>query len=113
MNLKLARIILEQNGYLVTEATDAEEAMDILKYRDFDLILMDIQLPKMDGLTLTSIIKEDPEKAHIPIIALTAHAMVGDRDKALKAGCVGYISKPIDTEIFPKRVQQYIEESKK
>ncbi len=108
MNLKLVRILLEQQEYVVTEALNAEEAIEILKYRDFDLILMDIQLPKMDGLTLTKMLKEDPKTSGIPIVALTAHAMRGDEQKAHAAGCVGYIPKPIDTVEFPNLVKKFL-----
>jgi CheY-like chemotaxis protein len=108
MNLKLVRILLEQQEYVVTEALNAEEALEILKYRDFDLILMDIQLPKMDGLTLTKMLKEDSKTAGIPIVALTAHAMRGDEQKAHAAGCIGYIPKPIDTVEFPNLVKKFL-----
>jgi len=108
MNLKLVRILLEQQEYVVTEALNAEEALEILKYRDFDLILMDIQLPKMDGLTLTKMLKEDTRTAGIPIVALTAHAMRGDEQKAHAAGCIGYIPKPIDTVEFPNLVKKFL-----
>jgi len=108
MNLKLVRILLEQQEYVVTEALNAEEALEILKYRDFDLILMDIQLPKMDGLTLTKMLKEDTKTAGIPIVALTAHAMRGDEQKAHAAGCIGYIPKPIDTVEFPNLVKKFL-----
>ncbi|HID73699.1 MAG TPA: response regulator [Thermoplasmata archaeon] len=110
MNLKLVRILLEQQEYIVTEALNAEEALEILKYRHFDLILMDIQLPKMDGLTLTKMLKEDPRTRDIPVVALTAHAMRGDEQKAQAAGCVGYIPKPIDTIEFPKLIEKFLRE---
>lgn len=109
MNLKLVRVLLEQEGYVVTEAMDAEQAQEILKYRDFELILMDIQLPKMDGLTLTRQLKEDPKTKHIPIIALTAHAMRGDEEKAVAAGCSGYIPKPINVSDFAIKIKKFLE----
>jgi len=73
-----------------------------------DLILMDIFLPEMDGLTATGILKQDPDIKDIPIVALTAHAMRGDEEKAMEAGCIGYITKPIDTKAFPQTVAGYI-----
>ncbi len=108
MNLKLVRILLEQQKYNVTEALNAEEALEILRYRHFDLILMDIQLPKMDGLTLTKMLKDDPKTSEIPVVALTAHAMRGDEQKAHAAGCIGYIPKPIDTIEFPKLIDRFL-----
>ena len=111
MNMKLVRVLLEQEGYVVTEAMDAEEALEILKYRDFDLIIMDIQLPKMDGLTLTRLLKKNPKTRHIPIVALTAHAMKGDEQKALAAGCEGYIAKPIDTREFSRIIASFLRPS--
>jgi two-component system, cell cycle response regulator DivK len=98
MNLKLARVLLVSEGYTVKTASDAEEALKIL--RDFKpkLILMDIQLPGIDGLELTRRLKADSEKKDIIIIALTAYAMKGDEEKALSAGCDGYVTKPIDLD---------------
>ncbi len=98
MNLKLARVFLVSEGYTVKTASDAEEALKVL--RDFKpkLILMDIQLPGMDGLELTRRLKADPEKKEILIVALTAYAMKGDEEKALSAGCDGYVTKPIDLD---------------
>jgi two-component system, cell cycle response regulator DivK len=97
-NLKLARVLLASEGYEVRTATDAEEALAVL--RDFlpDLILMDIQLPGMDGLELTRRLKSDSKTCDVAILALTAYAMKGDEERALAAGCDGYIAKPIDTK---------------
>ena len=95
-NLKLARLILEKHGYAVRTAADAEQALETLASYRPRLILMDLQLPGMDGLTLTRKLKSDPDRAGIPIVALTAYAMKGDEEKARAAGCDGYISKPID-----------------
>jgi len=95
-NLKLAFDVLEDAGYGVLEAVDAEEAQIMIDRNLPDLILMDIALPGMDGLTLTRKIKENERTKHIRIIALTAFAMKGDDRKALAAGCDGYITKPID-----------------
>ena len=95
-NLKLAFDVLEDAGYGVLEAVDAEEAQIMIDRNLPDLILMDIALPGMDGLTLTRKIKENERTKHIRIIALTAFAMKGDDRKALAAGCDGYITKPVD-----------------
>ena len=95
-NLKLARLILAKQGYDVRTATDAEQALEALASFRPRLILMDLQLPGMDGLTLTRKLKSDPDRAHIPIIAITAYAMKGDEEKAREAGCDAYVAKPID-----------------
>lgn len=107
-NLKLTRVLLASEGYTVRTAVDAEEALAILETFRPRLILMDLQLPGMDGLELTRKLKCDPEFLRIPIVALTAYAMKGDAEKALAAGCDGYVSKPIDTESLPKLVAEYL-----
>jgi CheY-like chemotaxis protein len=107
-NLKLTRVLLASEGYTVRTAADAEEALAILQTFKPRLILMDLQLPGMDGLALTRKLKSDPEFPRIPIVALTAYAMKGDAEKALAAGCDGYVSKPIDTERLPKLVAEYL-----
>lgn len=108
-NLKLARILLCGEGYNVRTAGDAEEALRMLDQLNPRIILMDIQLPGMDGLALTRRLKADAATAHIAIIALTAYAMKGDRDKALAAGCDAYIAKPIDIDELPKLILEQLE----
>jgi CheY-like chemotaxis protein len=108
INLKLACDVLEFEGYTVGSAADAEEAQEILEHTLPDLILMDIALPGMDGLTLTRKLKADPRMQHVPIVALTAFAMKGDDQKALAAGCDGYITKPIDTRKLAQQVASYL-----
>jgi len=103
-NLKLARVILVGAGYDVTTAIDAEDAMRQLGSYKPRLILMDLQLPGMDGLELTRRLKADPSFHDVVIVALTAYAMKGDEEKAYAAGCDGYISKPIDTAALPRIV---------
>jgi CheY-like chemotaxis protein len=103
-NLKLVSELLAFEGYEVLRAMDAEEAQVVLTSALPDLILMDIALPGMDGLTLTRHLKVDERTRHISIVALTAFAMKGDKQKALDAGCDGYITKPIDTRAFPGEV---------
>jgi CheY-like chemotaxis protein len=107
-NLKLARVLLASEGYEVRTAVNAEEALSVLETFTPRLILMDIQLPGMDGLELTRRLKADPARRNIVVVALTAYAMKGDEDKARTAGCDGYVSKPIDTERLPKVVAAYL-----
>jgi two-component system, cell cycle response regulator DivK len=107
-NLKLARVLLAGEGYEVRTAVDAEDALEILQSFAPRLILMDLQLPGMDGLTFTRHLKLDPVRAHIIVVALTAYAMKGDAEKAMAAGCDGYVSKPIDTDALPKMLAEYL-----
>lgn len=108
LNLKLARVLLLGAGCEVRTAGDAEEALEVLKAFRPKLILMDIQLPGMDGLTLTRQLKADPATKDIVILALTAYAMKGDREKALACGCADYITKPLDTRQFVERVAAHL-----
>lgn len=103
-NLKLARVVLEAAGYDVRTAVDAEDALQQLDSYTPAAILLDLQLPGMDGLTLARRLKADPARCGIRLIALTAYAMKGDHDKALAAGCDAYMSKPIDIEALPRLV---------
>jgi CheY-like chemotaxis protein len=107
-NLKLARVILAREGYEIITAADAEEAIETLKGCAPSLILMDIQLPGMDGLALTRRLKAAPSTRHIKIVALTAYAMKGDDVKAMEAGCDGYITKPIDLHTLPQLIAQHL-----
>lgn len=107
-NRKLMRVILKAKGYNVLEASTGEEALSVLKNQKPDIILMDIQLPGMDGITLVKLIKENPTMNDIPVIAVTAYAMKGDEQKILDSGCNAYISKPINTQELPLIVEKYI-----
>jgi two-component system cell cycle response regulator DivK len=107
-NLRLMEAILDAEGYPVKSAMDAEEALALLQTWQPALILMDIQLPGIDGLELTRRLKNDPRFSRIVIVALTAYAMKGDEDKALSAGCDGYVTKPIDTRSLPAMIQRYL-----
>ncbi len=107
-NLKLAKVILVAEGYDVRTAIDAEDALTILESFTPRLILMDLQLPRMDGLELTRQIKNDPARRGMIIIALTAYAMKGDDEKAFAAGCDGYMSKPIDTDALARMVAEHL-----
>ena len=108
LNLKLCRSILEMEGFKIIAAMEAEEGLKLAHEHHPDLILMDIQLPGMDGLTATGIIKKDPNLKDIPVIALTAHAMDGDDLKAYAAGCSGYITKPIEVRSFSESIRQWL-----
>lgn len=112
-NLKLASEVLEMEGLGVLRAEDADAALLHLDERLPDLILMDIALPGMDGLELTRLIKRNPRTSFIPIIALSAFAMKGDEEKALAAGCDGYITKPINTRTFPAQILSYLQKDDK
>jgi two-component system, cell cycle response regulator DivK len=104
-NLVVYRTILEHVGFVVIEARDGEEGVSRARTQRPDIILMDISIPKMDGWEATERLKADGETAGIPIIALTAHALEEDRLKAMKAGCDGYLAKPVE----PRRVVQEVE----
>ncbi|MEW6277154.1 MAG: response regulator [Candidatus Eremiobacterota bacterium] len=104
-NLKLACDVLEWEGFQVDRARDAEEALERIRLNPPDLILMDIELPQMDGLALTRKLKADPATRHIRVVALTAYAMKGDEQKAREAGCDGYLTKPISTRLLGEQVR--------
>ncbi len=108
LNMKLVRGMLKISGHNILEATDAETGIHMTHEHHPDLILMDIQLPGMDGLSATRNILSNANLKHIPIVALTSYAMQGDEEKALEAGCTGYIAKPIDTRTFLQTVSQYL-----
>src|SRR5208283_5316074 len=108
VNLKLTRILLVNEGYKVMTATTAEEALELLKSFHPHLVLTDIQLPGMDGLELTRRIRKDPNLKDLVVVALTAFAMKGDEQKAIDAGCDGYITKPIDTRTLGTRLREHL-----
>src|SRR5262249_26274522 len=112
-NQKLLRVALEIEGYETAVAVDADEAMEALHRRRPDLILMDIQLPGMDGLDLSRRLKRDRETHDIIIVAVTAFAMKGDRQQAFEAGCDGYLTKPIDVLSLPSVVEGFLSRSPK
>jgi CheY-like chemotaxis protein len=107
-NLKLAKILLQTAGHDVLTAEDADEALRVLETFVPNLILMDIQLPGMDGLALTRKLKSESLTREIPIVAMTAYAMKGDEARVLAAGCQGYITKPIDTRHFVADVLAHV-----
>jgi two-component system cell cycle response regulator DivK len=107
-NRTLIRRILTAEGYELIEAGNAGEALSTLKILHPDLILMDINMPEVDGYTLTTQIRALPGFENIPIVALTANVMRGDREKSLEAGCDGYIQKPIDIDLLPQQIERYL-----
>lgn len=110
-NRLLVRRILLAADFEVTEAANAPEGIDLATKNPPDLILMDINMPGMDGLTATKQIRSIPALTNIPIIALTANVMQGDKEKTLNAGCDGYIGKPIDVDKFPDLVASYLKKN--
>ncbi len=107
-NLYLLRFILTQNGYTVVEATTGNEGIEKALKETPDLIIMDIQLPDIDGLEATRRIRASEAGRKVPIIALTSYAMAGDKQMALDAGCTGYIAKPINPETFVTEIRKYL-----
>jgi two-component system cell cycle response regulator DivK len=107
-NRNLIRRVLSADGYAMIEASKAEQAIEKLENEKVDLILMDINMPDMDGYTLTAKIKKIEKFSKIPIIAVTANVMRGDREKSLEAGCDGYIQKPIDIDTLTQQIERFI-----
>jgi CheY-like chemotaxis protein len=107
-NLKLIAYLLQAKGYDVHTAQDAESAIEAVRKQRPRLILMDLQLPGMDGLELTRLLKADSETRDIVVIAVTAYAMKGDEERARAAGCDGYIAKPVDTRALPRIVARHL-----
>lgn len=108
-NRMLVRRILMAEGYVVIEAVSAQNALDIINGIIPDLILMDINMPDLDGYQLTARIRNIPALAKTPVIALTANVMKGDKEKSLAAGCDGYIQKPIDVDALPVYIQSFLQ----
>ncbi|HEY1014686.1 MAG TPA: response regulator [Herpetosiphonaceae bacterium] len=109
MNLKLARVVLQSAGYDVRTAMNAEETMRVIGEARPRLILMDLQLPDIDGFELTRRIRANPSLSGIIVLALTAYAMKGDEERAYAAGCDGYIAKPIDTRTFAATIARWLD----
>ena len=108
VNRRLAGFLLRSQGYQVREATSAAAAFELLDKEPIDLIVMDIQLPEMDGLEATTKLKAEPATAKIPVIAVTSYAMAGDRERALAAGCSGFVTKPIDKTVFLAEISRHL-----
>ena len=107
-NLKLVAYVMRANGYEVSTAIDADAALADIRDKRPALILMDLQLPGVDGLELTRQLKGDPQTRDIIIVAVTAYAMKGDHDKAVAAGCDDYVTKPIDTRSLPDTIKRHL-----
>jgi two-component system cell cycle response regulator DivK len=110
-NRLLIRRILMAEGFSILEAANAAQALDVLQTASPDLILMDINLPEIDGYALTSRLKAEPKLSHTPIVALTANVMRGDRERTLEAGCDGYIQKPVDVDLLPMQLCRFLKDS--
>lgn len=107
-NRMLVRRVLAAEGYRVLEAADALSAIALVQEKVPDLILMDINMPEIDGYTLTARFKALPQLKSVPIIAMTANVMKGDRERSLDAGCDGYIQKPIDVDLLPAQIESFL-----
>jgi two-component system, cell cycle response regulator DivK len=107
-NYELVRFLLERSGYDTRWARSGREGLSMTKEEKPDLILMDLSLPEMDGWTATERLKSDPETKHIPVVALTAHTLPGDRKRALEVGCDDYLSKPMNIALFVETVAKLI-----
>lgn len=107
LNMELIVEIFESMGFIVHGASNGEEAVRMTEKEQYDLVIMDIEMPVMDGITAIKIIKKNPVYIHIPIIVLTAYAMKGDRERFLEQGCDDYIAKPIDVPSFIKKMEKY------
>jgi two-component system cell cycle response regulator DivK len=107
-NRTLVRRILQAEGYAVLEAGSARETLEVIQARAPDLIIVDINMPEVDGYSLTARIKSDPRYATIPVLAITANVMRGDRERTFAAGCDGYIQKPIDVDLLPRQVARFL-----
>ena len=107
-NLYLITFILEHHGYEVIQARNGEAGIEMAKEAKPDVILLDIQLPEMDGYAVATRLKAQSDFADVPVIAVTSYAMVGDRDKAIEAGCTGYIEKPINPDTVVSDIEKYL-----
>ena len=107
-NMKVVMMTLKRHDYELLTATDGEEALKAALAQKPDLILMDLQLPKLSGLEVVKKLRVDPDLAETPIIALTAYAMKGDEEKCLEAGCNGYMAKPINTRELPGKIEELL-----
>lgn len=107
-NLYLTRFILEKNGYQVVEAREGVKGVDMVEQERPDLIIMDVQLPDINGLEAVKRIRSKRIGQEVPIVAVSSYAMAGDREKALEAGCTGYITKPIDPDTFAAEIEKFL-----
>jgi two-component system, cell cycle response regulator DivK len=112
-NFYLINFILDARGHELHWAKDGQAGLDLATREPFDLVLLDIQLPLMDGYTVAARLRGFPKFAAVPIVALTSYAMTGDREKALAAGCTGYIEKPINPQTFADQIEHYLTGSRR
>ena len=111
-SMKIVMMALRPHGYNLLEATDGEEALEIVSREKPDLIIMDVQLPRLSGLEVTRRLRQMPAFSHVPIIVITAYAMKGDKEKAIEAGCDAYFTKPINTRELPQIVAEMLQRHK-
>ena len=112
-NMMVTEMSLRANGYTLLKATDGEEALDMAMRERPDLIIMDIQLPKINGLEVTRKLRETPAFSHTPIIGVTAYAMKGDKERVIESGCDAYLSKPINTHELPEMIAEMLLQRRK
>ena len=112
-NMRLLEMVLGAKGYTLLKATDGEEALDMAMREQPDLIIMDVQIPKLSGLEVTRKLRETPAFSHTPIIGITAYAMKGDRERVIESGCDAYLSKPINTRELPEVIAQMLLQRRK
>jgi CheY-like chemotaxis protein len=108
-NRELTEIVLKRAGHAVTAVTNGKDALDALKAGHYDVVALDLRLPDMDGLDIARAMKADPKLRNVPVVAITALAMKGDREKALEAGCDEYITKPVDTRTLAQSIEEVVE----
>lgn len=107
-NLDLIRFLLEQEGYEILTAMDGKNGLKICKEQKPEMVLLDLTLPEIDGWHLARLLKNSPDTSSIRVIAITAHVLPGDRERAFEAGCDGYITKPLDINNFPEMIKEYL-----
>ncbi len=112
-NMRLLEMVLGAKGYTLLKATDGEEALDMATREQPDLIIMDIRLPKMNGLEVTRKLRENPAFSHTPIVGLTAYAMKGDKERIIESGCDAYLSKSINTRELPGMIAEMLSQRQK
>ena len=113
LNMKLLEMVLRAKNYTLLKATDGEEALDMAMREQPDLIIMDIQLPRVNGLEVTRKLRETPAFSHTPIIGVTAYAMKGDKERVIESGCDAYLSKPISTRELPEMIAEMLLQRRK
>ena len=114
-NRVLVKRILMVEDHIVFEAADGQEGIEVAEREkgDLDLILVDINMPEMDGYEVTKRLRKIPELAHIPIVAVTANVLRGDRERSLEAGCDGYIQKPLNVDMLPSQVEAFLHQARR